>query len=65
MHGAVLGLNSSSLVSCPLVVSCALFECHMLQSAALDIYGQPLIRVERIGSFACHSVYNRKDDRRS
>ncbi|WP_252499084.1 extensin family protein, partial [Escherichia coli] len=58
-------LSSSFLASCPLAVSYALFERHVLQPAALDIYGQPLARVEHVGSFACRSVYNREDGRRS
>lgn len=46
-------------------MSYALFERHVLQPAALDIYGQPLARVEHVGSFACRNVYNREDGRRS
>ncbi|MEN1479659.1 extensin family protein, partial [Pseudomonas aeruginosa] len=45
--------------------SYALFERHVLQPAALDIYGQPLARVEHVGSFACRNVYNRENGRRS
>ncbi|HCR1325438.1 TPA: extensin family protein [Pseudomonas aeruginosa] len=65
VRGAALELSSSFLASCPLAVSYALFERHVLQPAALDIYGQPLARVEHVGSFACRNVYNREDGRRS
>lgn len=65
VRGAALELSSSFLASCPLAVSYALFERHVLQPAALDIYGQPLTRVEHIGSFACRNVYNRENGRRS
>lgn len=44
VRGAALELSSSFLASCPLAVSYALFERHVLQPAALDIYGQPLAR---------------------
>nr|WP_281518003.1 extensin family protein [Pseudomonas aeruginosa] len=65
VRGAALELSSSFLASCPLAVSYALFERHVLRPAAVDIYGQPLARVEHVGSFACRNVYNRESGRRS
>ncbi len=50
VRGAALELSSSFLASCPLAVSYALFERHVLQPAALDIYGQPLARVEHVAA---------------
>lgn len=53
-------LSSSFLASCPLAVAYALFEAQGLQPAAQRIFGQPVARVEHLGSFACRNVYGRK-----
>lgn len=49
-------LSSSFLATCPLAVSFALFERHGLQPAAEEIFGQPVTRIDHIGSFACRSI---------
>lgn len=58
-------LSSSFLATCPLAVAYALFETHGLQPAAQRVFGQPVTRVEHLGSFACRNVYNRKEGRLS
>lgn len=58
-------LSSSFLASCPLAVAYALFEKHGLQPAAQRIFGQPVVQVEHLGSFACRNVYHRKQGRLS
>jgi len=58
-------LSSSFLASCPLAVAYALFERHGLQPAAQRVFGQPVVQVDHLGSFACRNVYNRKQGRLS
>lgn len=65
VQGAQVGLSSSFLASCPLAVAFALFERHSLQPAAQAVFGQAVIRVDHLGSFACRNMYNRAEGRLS
>ena len=65
VQGGAVALSSSFLARCRLAVSFALFEHHALQPAAQAVYGQPVTRVEHLGSFACRNVYGRENGRRS
>jgi hypothetical protein len=65
VQGADVGLSSSFLASCPLAVAFALFERHSLQPAAQAVFGQAVIRVDHLGSFACRTIYNRANGRLS
>ncbi|MGG2396506.1 extensin family protein [Pseudomonas sp. SH1-B] len=56
IQGANVGLSSSFMATCPLAVSFALFERHGLQPAAQAVFGQPVSRVEHVGSYACRSI---------
>lgn len=56
IQGARVGLSSSFMATCPLAVSFVLFERHGLQPAAQAVFGQPVTRVEHVGSFACRSI---------
>lgn len=56
IHSAEVGLSSSFMATCPLAVSFALFERHGLQPAAQAVFGQPVVRLEHVGSFACRSI---------
>ena len=56
IQGANVGLSSSFMATCQLAVSFALFERHGLLPAAQAVFGQPVIRVEHVGSFACRSI---------
>lgn len=58
-------LSSRFLATCPMAVAFALFERHALQPAARAVYGQPVVALEHVGSFACRNVYNRLQGRRS
>ncbi|WDR36509.1 extensin family protein [Pseudomonas serboccidentalis] len=60
VQGGEVALSSSFLASCPLAVAYAMFERHTLQPAAQALYGQPVARVDHLGSFACRNVYNRE-----
>ncbi|MNF57391.1 hypothetical protein D3C84_389190 [compost metagenome] len=51
-----VGFSSSFIASCPLAAAFALFERHALQPAAQEVFGQPVVQVEHVGSFACRSI---------
>ncbi|NER60837.1 extensin family protein [Pseudomonas sp. MAFF212428] len=65
VQGSGVRLSSSFLASCPVAVAFALFERHGLQPAAQRAFGQPVVQVDHLGSFACRNVYGRKEGRRS
>lgn len=65
VQGGEVALSSSFLASCPLAVAFALFERHALQPAALATYGQKVMRVDHLGSFACRNMYGRESGARS
>ncbi|MDH1007241.1 extensin family protein [Pseudomonas nicosulfuronedens] len=65
VQAAEVKLSSSFLASCPLAVSFALFERYSLQPAARSVYGQSVVGVEHLGSFACRNIYGRTEGRRS
>ena len=65
VQGSDVHLSSSFLASCPLAVAFALFERYALQPAAQAVFGQAVVQVDHLGSFACRNVYNRVDGRRS
>lgn len=65
IEGGQARLSSSFLASCPLAVAYALFETHGLQPAAQRVFGQPVVQVDHLGSFACRNVYHRKQGRLS
>ncbi|MBA1203757.1 extensin family protein [Pseudomonas capeferrum] len=65
VEGGETRLSSSFLATCPLAVAYALFEEHGLQPAAQRVFGQPVTRIDHLGSFACRNVYHRKQGRLS
>lgn len=56
VQNADTALSSSFLATCPLAVGFALFERHGLQPVAQEVFGQPVVRIEHVGSFACRSI---------
>jgi hypothetical protein len=56
VHSAGVAFSSSFIASCPLAAAFALFEQHDLQPAAQAIFGQRVMRVEHVGSFACRTI---------
>lgn len=48
--------SSSFIATCPLAVAFTLFERHALQPAAQEVFGQPVVQVEHVGSFACRNI---------
>lgn len=65
VQGGEVAVSSSFLASCPLAVAFALFERHGLQPAAQAVYGQAVVRVDHLGSFACRNMYGREQGARS
>jgi hypothetical protein len=65
IQGGDVALNSSFLASCKLAVAYALFDVHTLQPAAQAVFGQPVTRIDHLGSFACRNVYGRSSGRLS
>jgi len=51
--------------TCFLAVSWAMFELHVLQPAARQHFGQEVMRVEHLGTYACRNLYHRDSGRRS
>jgi hypothetical protein len=60
VQGGEVALSSSFLASCPLAVAYAMFEYHTLQPAAQAAYGEKVVRLDHLGSFACRNIYNRE-----
>ncbi|MGN4047434.1 extensin-like domain-containing protein [Pseudomonas sp. SM4] len=60
VQGGEVALSSSFLASCPLAVAYAMFEHHTLQPAAQAVYGENVVRLDHLGSFACRNIYNRE-----
>ncbi|GAA4334288.1 extensin family protein [Pigmentiphaga soli] len=62
LHGAVrverldTRFGSSFLASCPLALGVALFDAQYLQPAAQAFYGEPVARIDHVGSYACRNV---------
>lgn len=48
--------SSSFIATCPLAAAFTLFERHALQPAAQEVFGQPVVQVEHVGSFACRNI---------
>lgn len=65
VQGSAVRFSSSFLATCPLAVAFALFERHALQPAAQATFGQAVVQVDHLGSFACRNVNNRANGRRS
>ncbi len=56
VQSAPIPLSSTFLASCPLAVSYAMWESHVLQPLAQQHLGQGVRRVTHLGSYACRSV---------
>ncbi|MBA1234590.1 extensin-like domain-containing protein [Stutzerimonas nitrititolerans] len=56
VRASAVRFNGAFLATCPLAAAYALFERHGLQSAAQAVFGQPVVRVDHFGSFACRNI---------
>lgn len=52
-------------LSCPMLLSLAMWERHGLQPAAQRHFGQPVTRLRHAGSYACRNLYHRPTGPRS
>ncbi|MDO9402589.1 MAG: extensin family protein [Polaromonas sp.] len=53
------------VLSCRTAVSLVMWEQHVVQPAARLHLGQPVVRLEHLGSYACRNVYHRDNASRS
>ena len=58
-------VGESFSLSCPAAASLALWQRHVLDTAAREILGSAVARLEHFGSYACRNVYNRPASTRS
>lgn len=56
VQGSAVRFNGPFLATCPLAAAYVLFELHGLQPAAQAVFGQPVVRVDHFGSFACRNI---------
>ena len=56
VQGSDLRFNGPFLATCPLAAAYAMFELHGLQPAAQAVFGQPVVRIDHFGSFACRNI---------
>lgn len=60
-----LRLSDSFVLTCPAAVSLAMWEQHNVLRAAAAHLGEPLLRLDHLGSYACRNVGNAQEGRRS
>ncbi|WP_250493445.1 extensin family protein [Caballeronia sp. GAWG1-1] len=60
-QSAEVRYSSPYLATCPLALSMAFFEHRYLQSAAVELFGERVTRIEHVGSYACRNVNHRQD----
>lgn len=65
IRSADVSYGSGFVATCPLAVALALFERHALQPAAEAAFGQEIVAIDHLGSYACRNVGNRDTGRRS
>lgn len=47
--------------SCPVAAALALWEWHVVQPAAHRHFGQPVSRIDHLGSYSCRRLYGREE----
>lgn len=65
VHAATVAIDPDIALTCRAAVSLALWERHVLQPAAQQHFGQPAVRLDHFGSFACRNLYGRSEAPRS
>jgi hypothetical protein len=60
-----LRFNGAPILTCPMALALAVFEEHVLQPASERHLGEPVARIEHLGSYACRNLYGREKARRS
>ncbi|MFG6414505.1 extensin family protein [Roseateles sp. DC23W] len=52
-------------LSCPSLLALAMWQHHAVEPAALRHFGQPMRRLQHVGSYACRNLYGRESTPRS
>lgn len=52
-------------LTCPALVSLAIWEKHGLQTRAKEVFSQQVVRVRHYGTYACRNINNARSGRRS
>ncbi|NUZ04599.1 extensin family protein [Schlegelella sp. ID0723] len=65
VSGLPARVGTPFVLTCPAAVSLALWEHHRLQPLARQHFGQPVVRVDHYGSYACRNVRGGVSGRRS
>ena len=56
LRQANVRLGSAISLSCPMALSFAMWERHILQPAALARFGEPVVALQHLGSYACRNI---------
>ncbi len=56
LRQANVRLGSPISLSCPMALSLAMWERHALQPAALARFGEPVVALQYLGSYACRNI---------
>jgi len=56
LRGAGVRLGAPVPLSCPMALSFFMWERHALQPAALRHFGEPVVALEHLGSYACRNI---------
>lgn len=56
LRAAGVRLGAPLALSCPMALSFFMWERHALQPAALRHFGQPVVAIEHLGSYACRNI---------
>lgn len=56
LRQANIRLGSVVSLSCPMALSFAMWERHALQPAAIARFGEPVVALQHLGSYACRNI---------
>lgn len=56
LRSAGVRLGTSPSLSCPMALTLFMWEKHALQPAAKQRFGEPVVAIEHLGSYACRNV---------
>jgi len=56
LRGAGVRLGTAPSLSCPMALSFFMWERHALQPAARRHFGQPVVAIDHLGSYACRNI---------
>jgi hypothetical protein len=65
VRASSVAVGAGFTLTCPAAVALALWERQVMQPAARASFGQPVVRIEHFGAYACRNLYGRSDAPRS